>query len=109
MAIRLNHSLFSIQELYDMQPTEKYDAITDAINLDLMYHEVMKKFRRGAPEELNYLAMIVALFIRYVERIPTIKDLVKRFRNDIAFKLDCGFSFLTAFLQRLPIRVWLIN
>lgn len=51
----------------------------------------MKKSRRGAPEELNYPAMIVALFIRYVERIPTIKDLVKRLRNDIAFKLDCGF------------------
>ena len=91
MTIILNLSLFSIQELYDMQPTEKYDAIIEAINLDLIYHEVMKKSRRGAPEELNYPAMIVSLFIRYVERIPTIKDLVKRLWNDIAFKLDCGF------------------
>src|SRR5699024_7267550 len=54
-------------------------------------HEVMKKSRCGALEELNYPAMIVSLFIRYVERIPTIKDLVKRLQNDIAFKLDCGF------------------
>src|SRR5699024_8112636 len=74
-----------------MQPTEKYDAIIDAINLDLIYHKVMKKSRRGTPEELNYPAMIASLFIRYVERIPTIKNLVKRLRNDIAFKLDCGF------------------
>lgn len=29
--------------------------------------------------------------MRYVERIPTIKDLVKRLRDDIVFKLDCGF------------------
>ena len=91
MIIIINPSLFSIQELYDMRATEKYDAIIDAINLDLMYHEVMKKSRRGAPEELNYPAMIVALFIPYVERIPTIKDLVKRLRTDIAFKPDCGF------------------
>ena len=91
MTIIRQPSLFSIQELYDMQPTEKYDVIIDAINLDLIYHEVMKKSRRGAPEELNYPAMIVSLFIRYVERIPTIKDLVKRLRNDIAFKMDCGF------------------
>src|SRR5699024_162805 len=91
MTIIRQPSLFSIQELYDMQPTEKYDAIIDAINLDLIYHEVMKKSRRGAPEELNYPAIIVSLFIRYVERIPTIKELVKRLKNDIAFKLDCGF------------------
>src|SRR5699024_6870307 len=26
-----------------------------------------------------------------VERIPTIKDLIKRLNDDIAFKLDCGF------------------
>jgi len=91
MTIIRQPSLFSIQELYDMQPTEKYGAIIDAINLDLIYHEVMKKSRRGAPEELNYPAIIVSLFIRYVERIPTIKELVKRLKNDIAFKLDCGF------------------
>ena len=84
-------SLFSIQELYDMQPTQKYDAIISVINLDMIYYEVMKKSRRGAPETLNYPAMIITLFIRYVERIPTIKDLIKRLNHDIAFKLDCGF------------------
>src|SRR5699024_3116486 len=91
MTIIRQPSLFSIQELYDMQPTEKYDAIIAAINLDMIYHEVMKKSRRVAPEELNYPAMILSVFIRYVERIPTIKDLVKRLKNDIAFKMDCGF------------------
>src|SRR5699024_4868951 len=84
-------SLFSIQELYDMQPTEKYDAIVSAINLDRIYHEVMKKSHLGAPEELNYPAMILSVFIRYVERIPTIKDLIKRLKNDIAVKMDCRF------------------
>ena len=57
----------------------------------MIYYEVMKKSRRGAPETLNYPAMIITLFIRYVERIPTIKDLIKRLNHDIAFKLDCGF------------------
>lgn len=38
----------------------------------------------GAPEELNYPAMIISTFIRYVERIPTIKDLVKRLHDDTA-------------------------
>src|SRR5690625_7030451 len=35
--------------------------------------------------------MIISVFIRYVERIPTIKDLIKRLNDDIAFKLNCGF------------------
>src|SRR5690606_9172865 len=84
-------SLFGIQELYDMEPTQKYEAIISAIDLDKIYHKVTKKSRLGAPKELNYAAMIISTFVRYVERIPTIKDLIKRLDDDIAFKLNCGF------------------
>src|SRR5690625_2496757 len=91
MTIIRQTSLFGIQELYDMEPTQKYDAIIATVNIEKMYHEVTKKSRLGAPEELNYPAMIISTFIRYVERIPTIKDLVKRLHDDIAFKLNCGF------------------
>ena len=35
--------------------------------------------------------MIISLFIRHVERIPTVKDLIKRLDSDIAFKINCGF------------------
>ncbi|MBU8601116.1 transposase, partial [Virgibacillus pantothenticus] len=91
MTIIRQPSLFGIQELYDMEPTQKYEAIISAIDLDKMYHKVTKKSRRGAPEELNYAAMIISFAVRYVERIPTIKDLIKRLRYDISFKLNCGF------------------
>lgn len=91
MTIIRQPSLFSIQELYDMEPTQKYDAIISGIDLDKIYHIVTKKSRLGAPEELNYAAMIISIFLRYIERIPMIKDLIKRLRNDIAFKLNCGF------------------
>lgn len=91
MTIIRQPCLFSIQELYDMGPTQKYDAIISSIDMDPIYHEIRKKTHRGAPTELNYAAMIISVFIRYVERIPTIKDLVKRLRDDIAFKINCGF------------------
>ena len=91
MTIIRQPSLFGIQELYDMEPTQKYDAIIATINLEKIYHAVTKKSRLGAPEELNYPAMIISFVVRYVERIPTIKDLIKRLNDDIAFKLDCGF------------------
>ena len=53
----------------------------------------VKDLGLGAPTELNYAAMIISIFIRYVERIPTIKDLIKRLNDDIAFKLNCGFLY----------------
>lgn len=91
MTIIRQISLFSIQELYDMEPTQKYEAIISAIDLDAIFHKVTKRSRLGAPEEINYAAMVISTFIRYVERISTIKDLVKRLNDDIAFKLNCGF------------------
>lgn len=36
--------------------------------------------------------MIYSLIARIVERIPTIKDLLKRLREDILLLMDCGFS-----------------
>src|SRR5690625_5966779 len=73
MTIIRQPSLFSIQELYDMEPTQKYNAIISAINMDAIYYEISKKARFAAPTELNYPAMIISVCIRYVERIPTIK------------------------------------
>src|SRR5690625_2669090 len=91
MTIIRQPSLFSIQELFDMEPTQKYEAIISTIDLDSIYHQVIKKSRLGAPEKLNYAAMIISIFVRYIERIPTIKDLIKRLQDDITFKLNCGF------------------
>lgn len=91
MTIIRQTSLFGIQELYEMEPTQRYEAIISAIDLDRIFHEVKKKSRLGAPVELNYAAMIISCFIRIVERIPTIKDLVKRLNDDFVFKLNCGF------------------
>ncbi|WP_301108055.1 transposase [Sporosarcina sp.] len=92
MTIIRQESLFGIQELYDMEPTQKYEEIMAAIDLDAIFFEINKKSRFGAPIELNYGAMMVSVFARYIERIPTIKDLVKRLTHDLSFKLDCGFK-----------------
>lgn len=50
----------NIQELYDMAPTQKYAAIIAGIDLDMIYHAVMKQSRRGAPESVNHPATITA-------------------------------------------------
>ena len=48
--------------------------ISLVLDLDAMYHWVTKKSRLGTPEELDYAAMIISTLVRYIERIPTIKD-----------------------------------
>src|SRR5699024_576929 len=91
MTIIRQTSLFGIQELYEMEPTQKYEAIISAIELDAIYHEVTKKSRLGAPEELNYAAMIISIFIQYIERLPTKKNLIQLLHDDISFKMNSGF------------------
>lgn len=61
--------------------------------MDSAIYAVSKKSWLSAPTELNYAAMIYSLVARLIERIPTIKDLVKCLKNDIIFKLDADFWF----------------
>ncbi|MBD1383633.1 IS1182 family transposase [Metabacillus arenae] len=91
MSIIRQGSLFDIQELYDLEPTQRFEAIFSAIDIEPIFAVVTKKSRFGRPVDLNYAAMIYSLVARISERIPFIKDLVKRLKNDMIFRLDCGF------------------
>ncbi len=87
-----HESLFTLQDLYKMQQRYRFEAIFATLDITPILCLVRKKSRHGAPVEVNYSAMIYSLIARIVERIPTIKDLLKRLREDILFRLDCGFS-----------------
>lgn len=50
-----------------------------------------KKILAWCSTELNYAAMVCSLVARLIERIPTVKDLVKRLKHDFIFRLECGF------------------
>lgn len=91
MPIIRQGSLFDLQELYELGPTQRFEAIFSAIEIQPIFAVVTKKSPLGRPVELNYAAMIYSLVARITERIPFIKDLIKRLENDIMFRLDCGF------------------
>ncbi len=91
MPIIRQGSLFGLQELYDLEPTHRFEAIFSTIDMEPIFAVVTKKSRFGRPVELNYVAMIYSLVARITERIPFIKDLVKRLNNDMIFRLGCGF------------------
>ena len=91
MPIIRQDNLFDMQELFEMAPTHRFNAIFSTLELGPLLRIFDKKTRRGAPRELNYGAMIYSLIARVVERIPTIKLLVKRLGQDPFFRFDCGF------------------
>lgn len=87
-----HESLFSLQDLYHLDREKRFDLIFATIELAPILRIVNKKSRLGASAETNYSAMVYSLIARIIERIPTIKDLLKRLREDVLFRLDCGFS-----------------
>lgn len=91
MSIVRQESLFSMQILFDLEPTQRYDEIFSAIDIHPLLRIVEKRSNLGRPVELNYPAMVQALVVRIVERIPEIQLLVERLKKDILFKHDCGF------------------
>lgn len=85
-------SLFSLEEILEMSPKKSYPLLFDQLDITPLLRAVSKKALFGAPTRLNYSAMIYSLFIRVIERIPTIKDLRKRLKNSLEFRFDCGFT-----------------
>ena len=86
--------------------TEKYDAIISAIDIRMIYREVMKKSNYGAPEELNYASMIISISIRYLDRIPTIKNyytkiLLSNLITDFQFRMPSRRKFLIHACSRI--------
>lgn len=85
-------SLFSLEQLLEMSPDEKYGWIFETLDITPILAALRKTSHRGAPETLNVRAMVYSLFIRIVERMPFIKDLVTRLRTSEEFRYHCRFT-----------------
>ncbi len=53
MTIIRQMSLFSMQELYEMEPSQRYDAIISAIDLPSIVHEVTKTSHLGGTRSIE--------------------------------------------------------
>jgi transposase len=85
-------SMFSLEQLLEMCPEEKYGWLFEMIDVSPIVHALGKKTTLGAPESLNYRAMVYSLFIRLVERMPFVKDVVHRLRTSEEFRYHCRFT-----------------
>ncbi len=96
MSLFRQGSLFTLQELFDLEINQRFQQVFETLDIQPVIAVVSKKALRGAPTKLNYHAMVYSLVARLLDRIPTIKDLVRRLRYDIMFRLECGFTLSDA-------------
>ncbi|RFU71478.1 hypothetical protein D0469_01165 [Peribacillus saganii] len=73
-----------MQDFYEMEPCKRFNAVFSTLHIEPLLFAVNKESVYGSPAELNFPAMIYALAARILERIPTIKELIKFFIDKYA-------------------------
>jgi transposase len=65
--------------------TQRYNAIISASDLSSIVHEVTKKSHLGAPEALNYPAIVISILVRLVEGNPDNEIVNQVFERRLSF------------------------
>jgi len=84
--------LFSFEQLMEMKAESKYALILEQLPLAKILHAINKVRLRGRPESVNTRAMIYSLVIGKLERIPFVKDIVRRLSSSAEFRKLCRFT-----------------
>lgn len=94
MAFIRQSYLFSLQDMMEMDQENRFEAIFNCIDITPLVKIVFPKhhYGPGAPVRNDHAAMLYSLFARIIERIPTVKDLVRRLKHDAYFRWCCGFD-----------------
>jgi transposase len=94
MAFIRQSYLFSLQDMMEMDQENRFEAIFNCIDITPLVKVVFPKhhYGPGAPVRNDHAAMLYSLFARIIERIPTVKDLVRRLKHDALFRWSCGFD-----------------
>jgi len=87
-------TLFSFEEIIKFQQQSRIEMILDQIDLSVVARKLKKSNYMRGPKGYRPETLIAALIAMQVEKIPTIKHLVKRLNEDPVFRYSCGFEVL---------------
>jgi transposase len=93
MSIVHQMSLFDLDELLEWEVDDRYAELFRPIDFEQLLFLFRKHSRLGPPLSVDYASCLRALIARHVEKIPDIKHLVKRLKEDLPFRLALGFSY----------------
>lgn len=78
-------SLFDLQELYNLEPTQRFEHVFSSVSIAPLLDVVGKTTSFGAPLQCNYPAMVYSLLARVMENIVTVKSLIHRLDTDLRY------------------------
>ncbi|MDW7661964.1 MAG: transposase [Bacillota bacterium] len=84
--------LLSFEEIEKFSPPTKLELILSQIDLSEIMFKLQSQDVRTGPRGYCKRAMLYAVIARIVEKIPAIKALCDRLRDDARFRYNCGFD-----------------
>jgi transposase len=84
--------LLSFEEIEKFSPPTKLELILSQIDLSKIMSKLESQDVRTGPRGYCKRAMLYAMVARIVEKIPTVKALCDRLRDDVRFRYNCGFD-----------------
>lgn len=84
--------LFSFQQLLEIKPDDRYAPILEHLDFSSVLQRLGKQSRLGPPQTLNFPAMLYSLLIAKIERMDFVKDIVRRLKRSVEFRMQCRFT-----------------
>lgn len=87
-------SLFSFEEILKFQKETQLELIFSHLDLSKITKKLGKSSYDRGPKGYCSADLLCAFIAMQIERIPTVKDLVKKLRENPVLRYNCGFDVL---------------
>ncbi|QXM06950.1 transposase [Crassaminicella indica] len=87
-------TLFSFEEIISFQQETKLEMIFSQLDISTLASSIRKSSSEKGPKGYDPVCLIYSLLAMQVERIPTIKDLVLKLKENPILRYSCGFEVL---------------
>ncbi len=84
--------ILSFEEIEKFSPPTKLELILSQMDLSDIMSQLESQDVRIGPRGYCKRAMLYAMVARIIEKIPTVKSLCDRLRDDARFRYNCGFD-----------------
>ena len=87
-------TLFSFEEILKFQKETQLELIFSKLDLSKIANKLGKSSYSRGPKGYCVMDLLYAKIAMQIERIPTVKDLVKKLRENPVLRYNCGFEVL---------------
>lgn len=86
------NTMLTLDQVIEFQPLTKLQAILSFIDYSVMNETFKTHSSKRGPKGFTNDSLLIALIAMQIDKIPTIKALVKRLKTDPVLRVTCGFE-----------------